>query len=129
MRAPSLIKFSATVAASACALAISLGAAKADTFNFTSCEISNGCGTATNFGTVTLTQSGTSVNVNVVLTSGNIFASTGAGNNFLFVFNDALTGSAVTNAIATINGVDQTSPALVGVTNTTIALTAGGVGT
>src|SRR5262249_994387 len=70
----------------------------ADTFTFTSCELSAppGCGTATNFGTVTLTQSGADVNVSVVLTPGNIFAATGAGQQFLFLFNDAVAGSTVT---------------------------------
>jgi hypothetical protein len=54
-------------------------AAQADTFNLTSCHLSGGCGTATQFGTVTLTQSGTSVNFDVVLNSGNRFVETGAG--------------------------------------------------
>src|SRR6266566_9147089 len=53
--------------------------AQADLFNLTSCHLSDGCGTATQFGTVTLTQSGTSVNFDVVLNSGNRFVETGAG--------------------------------------------------
>jgi hypothetical protein len=91
-------------------------AAQADTFTFTSCHLSGGCGTATNFGTVTLTQSGTSVNFSVVLTSGNRFVETGAGGDALFLFNDTLSGSTVTNPVATLNGVD-TSLALSGSTN------------
>jgi hypothetical protein len=55
------------------------GVSYADTFTFTSCHLSGGCGTATEFGTVTLTQSGTSVNFDVVLNSGNRFVETGGG--------------------------------------------------
>jgi hypothetical protein len=79
-------------------------AAQADTFTFTSCHLSGGCGTATDFGTVTLTQSGTSVNFDVVLNSGNLFVETGAGGNSLFLFNDSLSGSTITNITATLDG-------------------------
>src|SRR6266568_3114078 len=78
--------------------------ASADTFTFTSCHLSNGCGTATSFGTVTLTQSGTSVLFDVVLNSGNLFVETGAGGGYLFLFNDILSGSTITNISATLNG-------------------------
>ena len=47
-------------------------AAQADTFNFTSCHLTGGCVVRRRqFGTVTLTQSGTSVNFDVVLNGGN----------------------------------------------------------
>jgi hypothetical protein len=79
-------------------------AAQADIFTFTSCHLSTGCGTATSFGTVTLTQSGTSVNFDVVLNTGNRFVETGAGGDSLFLFNDTLAGSTITNISATLNG-------------------------
>jgi hypothetical protein len=78
--------------------------ASADTYDFTSCHLSGGCGTATSFGTVTLTQSGTSVNIDVVLNSGNYFVYTGAGGDQWFLFNDAIAGSTITNMTATVNG-------------------------
>jgi hypothetical protein len=71
-------------------------AATADTFTFTSCHITGGCTTPTSFGTVTLTQSGTSVNFDVVLANGNRFVETGAGGGELFLFNDSLSGSTIT---------------------------------
>jgi len=77
--------------------------AQADTFTFTSCHVTGGC-TGTSFGTVTLTQSGTSVNFDVVLGSGECFVETGAGGKSLFLFNDSLSSSAVTNITATLNG-------------------------
>ncbi len=99
--------------------------AQADTFNFTSCHISNASGTGlacppagTSFGTVTLTQSGTSVLVDVVLNSGNRFVETGAGGGELFLFNDSLSGSTITNISATLNGATVTIPGgLSGFTN------------
>jgi hypothetical protein len=77
-------------------LAVGATNASADTFNFTSCHLSGGCGTATNFGTVTLTQSGTSVNFTVTLINGNRFIETGAGGGELFLFNDTISGSTIT---------------------------------
>jgi VPDSG-CTERM motif len=92
--------------------------ASADVFTFTSCHLTGGCGTATNFGTVTLTQSGTSVLFDVVLTTGNRFVETGAGGGDLFVFNDALSGSTITNISATLNGATVTiTGGLTGLTN------------
>jgi hypothetical protein len=61
---------------------LAAGPARADTFTFTSCHITGGC-PSTNFGTVTLTQSGTSVNFDVVLNNGNRFVETGAGGGAL----------------------------------------------
>jgi hypothetical protein len=82
---------------------------RADAFTFTSCEVSGGCGTATNFGTVTLTNNGSGgVTVDVVLTTGNRFVETGAGNTELFLFNDSISGSTITGATATLNGVTTT---------------------
>jgi PEP-CTERM motif-containing protein len=72
------------------------GPGYADTFTFTSCEVTGGCGTATNFGTVTLTQSGSNVIFTVTLASGERFVETGAGGNSLFLFNDTVSGSTIT---------------------------------
>jgi len=94
--------------------------ANADTFTLTSCHLSGGCGTATSFGTVTLTQSGTSVLFDVVLNSGNRFVETGAGGDSLFIFNDTVAGSTVTNISATLNGATVTiTGGLSGSTNLT----------
>ena len=83
--------------------------AEADTFTFTSCHISGstcegGSITSPGFGSVTLTQSGTSVNFDVTLINGNRFVETGAGAGELFLFNDAIAGSTITNLTATLNG-------------------------
>jgi len=102
-------------------LLLTLGAlpASADTFNFTSCHISGstcegGSIPAPGFGSVTLTQAGTSVDFTVSLINGNRFIETGAGGNELFLFNDAIAGSTITT-IAT----SPTTPAggLSGFTN------------
>jgi hypothetical protein len=103
-----MLSKSAMVLAVAAVAAIATPAS-ADTFTFTSCHLSSGCGTATSFGTVTLTQSGTSVLFDVVLNSGNRFVETGAGGGALFAFNDTTSGQTVTNISATLNGVDVTS--------------------
>jgi hypothetical protein len=100
--------------------------AKADTFNLTSCHISTGCPPAgTVFGTVMLTQSGSSVNFSVVLNNQNRFVETGAGGGALFVFNDSLAGSTVTT-IATapntpaggLSGLTNQSPIMADGTGT-----------
>lgn len=112
-------------------LILTLGAlpASADTFNFTSCHITGGCGTVTSFGTVTLTQSGTSVNFDVVLNSGNLLIETGAGADSLFLFNDTLSGSTITNITATFNGATVTiAGGLSGSTNLSPAVHADGTG-
>jgi hypothetical protein len=66
------------------------------------------------FGTVTLTQSGASVNFSVSLANGNRFVETGAGGGELFLFNDSIAVSTITT-IAT----SPTTPAggLSGFTN------------
>jgi hypothetical protein len=84
------------------------GVSHADTFTFTSCHITGGC-PSTGFGTVTLTQVGTSVTFDVVLNNGNRFVETGAGGGELFLFNDSISGSTITNITATLNGVVQTT--------------------
>ena len=95
------------------------GVSYADTFNLTSCHLSGGCGTATQFGTVTLTQAtATTVNFDVVLNSGNKFVETGAGGNSLFLFNDSIAGSTITGITATLNGANVSiTGGLTGLTN------------
>src|SRR5262249_62029502 len=84
-------------------LLLTLGAlpGSADTFNFTSCHVSGstcqgGSIPAPGFGSVTLTQAGTSVDFTVSLINGNRFVETGAGGGELFLFNDAIAGSTIT---------------------------------
>ncbi len=93
--------------------------AQAVTFDLTSCHISTGCPPAgTIFGTVTLTQSGTSVLFDVVLNSGSRFVETGAGGGALFVFNDSVAGSTITGISATLDTVVVAIPGgLTGLTN------------
>jgi hypothetical protein len=106
-----------------------VGPAQADLFNFTSCELSGGCGTATQFGTVDLTQSGTSVHFDVVLNPGNLFVETGAGAGEMFLFNDALANSTITGISATLNGSTVTIPrGLTGLTNISPPVMADGTG-
>src|SRR5262245_29627577 len=80
-------------------------AAQADTFTFTSCHISGstceGGSIPGGFGSVTLTQAGTSVDFTVTLINGNRFVETGAGGGELFLFNDALPGSTITTVATT----------------------------
>jgi|SwirhirootsSR3_FD_contig_51_5444426_length_839_multi_4_in_0_out_0_1 PEP-CTERM motif-containing protein len=110
-------------------LLVSAAPAQADTFTFTSCHITGGCTTPASFGTVTLTQSGTSVNFDVVLTNGNRFVETGAGGDSLFLFNDSIAGSNITNITATLNGATVTIPGgLEGSTNLSPAVHADGTG-
>ena len=93
-------------------------AGNADTFNLTSCHLLGGCGTATQFGTVTLTQAGTAVNFDVVLNSGNRFVETGLGGDSLFLFNDSISGSTITGITATLNGANVSiTGGLTGLTN------------
>ena len=84
-----------------CFLTLALLPAQADTFTFTSCHISGstcqgGAIPAPGFGTVTLTQSGTSVDFTVTLINGNRLVETGAGGGELFLFNDSIPGSTIT---------------------------------
>jgi hypothetical protein len=78
--------------------------AEADTFQLTSCHISTGCPAAgTSFGTVTLTQVGTSVNFSVSLANASRFVETGAGAGELFLFNDSIAGSTITTIASAPN--------------------------
>src|SRR5215510_7552948 len=82
--------------------------ARADTFNFTSCHISGstcqgGSIPAPGFGSVTLTQNGTSVDFTVTLINGNRFVETGAGGGELFLFNDSIAGSTITTITSAPN--------------------------
>src|SRR5262249_43483928 len=71
------------------------------TFNLTSDHCTNGCGPAgTIFGTVSLTQNGTTVDVVVHLNSGFAFAKTGAADMQAFKFN---AGAPVTLANITVD--------------------------
>jgi hypothetical protein len=103
-------------------------AAQADTFTFTSCHATTGCVEGATYGTVDLTQSGTSVLFNVTLTGGSYFVETGAGAMELFLFNDTLAGSTITNAFATLNGTALTTPVVTGTTNISPAEHADGTG-
>ena len=88
------------------------------TFDLTSCHLLGGCGTATQFGTVSLTQqTASTVLFDVVLNPGNLFVETGAGGGQLFLFNDSISGSTVTDITATFNGAPVTITG--GVTGTT----------
>src|SRR5262245_637904 len=96
---------------------------QADTFTFTSCHISGstcngGSIPAPGFGSVTLTQVGANVTFDIALINGNRFVETGAGGGSLFVFNDSIAGSTITNITATLNGATVTIPGgLSGATN------------
>ena len=94
--------------------------ASADTYHLTSCHLSDGCGSATEFGTVTLTTNvtdSTSVDFYVLLNSGNRFVETGNGSE-LFYFNDSLgSDSTITNAYATLNGTKVDTLSITGFTN------------
>jgi hypothetical protein len=61
--------------------------ASAETFELTSCHITPSCGPQASFGTITLTQDGANVNVDVTLAGTNTFAGTGALDGVLFAFN------------------------------------------
>jgi hypothetical protein len=92
---------------------IAAGPAQADTFTFTSCHVTGsacegGSVPAPGFGSVTLTQSGSNVTVDVVLINGNKFVETGAGAGELFLFN-ATASMTVSGLTATFNGADVTA--------------------
>jgi hypothetical protein len=103
----------------------------ADTFTFTSCHISGsaceGGSVPSGFGTVTLTQSGTSVVFDVTLAGANRFVETGASTGNLFLFNDTIAGSTITGVTTTLNGTTTTLSAS-GSTNQAPIMT-GGAGT
>src|SRR5437667_7636544 len=90
---------------------LGLQQAKADTFNFTSDHCTGGCGPQASFGTVTLTQVGSNVNVVVSLLNGNQFVKTGAGGNMYFLFDNA--GITLAN-ITSISGAPAGTTAFAG---------------
>jgi len=102
-------KFVLTSTFVCCFLTLALLPAQADTFQLTSCHISGttaplACPPAgTSFGSVTLTQDGTSVDVVVTLFNGNRFVETGAGGGALFSFNDTISNSTVTTITTSPN--------------------------
>jgi hypothetical protein len=70
------------------------------------------------YGSVTLTQFGSNVIFDVILSNGYRFEETADGDQALFFFNDSLSGSTITNIIATLNGTTVTIPGgLTGLTN------------
>jgi hypothetical protein len=76
---------------------------------------------------VTLTQSGTSVNFDVVLNAGFFFQETADGDEALVFFNDSLPGSTITNIVATLNGSIVNIPGgLTGFTNLPGVVTSAG---
>jgi hypothetical protein len=100
MRVPSALKTSTLGVAALFAMSMAMiGVSYADTFTFTSCHVTGGCGTATSFGSVTLTQVGTSVNFDVVLFDGNRFVETGSADQQLFKFNGAASVANITNPL------------------------------
>jgi hypothetical protein len=88
--------------------------AHAVVYNLTSDHCSGGCGPAP-YGSVTLTQNGTTVDVTVDLFGTNAFAKTGAADDQAFKFNWA--GGAVTNIIVNQNNPGQTLAAETGTLN------------
>jgi VPDSG-CTERM motif len=107
--------------------------AHADTFQLNSCHITGADPCVldgASFGTVTLTQVGTSVQFDVVLINGNHFVETGAGGDALFLFNDLLPGSTITSISWTANNVVQAAPTggFEGLTNLSSLVHADGTG-
>jgi hypothetical protein len=78
---------------------------------------------------VTLTQVGANVTFDVTLINGNTFIETGSGGGALFLFNDTIASSTITNIVATENGTPVTIPTgLSGFTNISPAVHADGTG-
>jgi len=94
-------------------LLMAVTSARADTFQFTSDHCTGGCGTPP-FGTVTLTQVGTSVEFTVSIAP-NFWAITGAADNQLFKFN--ATGVVVGDITVTQTFAGQTLQADTGAFN------------
>src|SRR5262245_7067912 len=109
-----------TLLATAAILTISSASSFAATFDLTACGISTGCGTATQFGTVVLTQVGTSVTFDVTLNAGNRFVETPTGGGALFLFNDPSGIPTIVSPTVTLNGSNFSIPGgLVGAHNQT----------
>ena len=93
-------------------LLLAASSARADLFNFTSDHCTGNCGPQTSFGTVTLTQNGVNVDVNVSLLNGNQFVETGSGAGMNFLFdNAAITLANITNIVS---GTGETMAAAAG---------------
>lgn len=108
-------RWPAVIASSAAVLVFLLAAgasrAMASTvYPFTSCHVSGGCGTSP-FGSVTLTQNGTSVSVDVSLESGAYFVSTGAGDGYQFKLVGLASSSSTYGGALTSSDFTITSPA------------------
>jgi PEP-CTERM motif len=96
----SLVRVALVVAAVTIGLAVAADPAQAIVFNLTSDHCTGGCGPAgTIFGTVTLTQNGTTVDVTVHLNAGFAFAKTGAVDDLAFKFNGAASGVTVDQTV------------------------------
>jgi PEP-CTERM motif len=79
---------------------VTASTAQAVVLNLTSDHCTGGCGAAgTIFGTVTLVQNGTTVDVTVHLNTGFAFANTGAVDNQAFKFNGATSGVTVNQTV------------------------------
>jgi hypothetical protein len=106
------------------AIVLGVRSAQADTFTFTSCEASSGCVAGATYGTVTLTQVGSNVNVTVDLTTGTVgtsnFVETQAGGGEMFLFNSTVAVGSVTGVTLNtgtpaggLSGFTNISPAVV----------------
>lgn len=99
-RAPAVIASFAVALLFLLAVGVPPALASTEVFDFTSCHVSGGCGTAP-FGSVTLTQVGTSVDVSVVLTDAE-FVKTGSGGQEAFKFVGLPSTTTITNTDITI---------------------------
>lgn len=112
-RSPGVVAAIAAALLFALALSAPRAVANTVTYDLTADHCSGGCGTSP-FGSVALTQSGTSVNVVVTLFNGNEFVMTGSGENYDFKFLGLPSGSyggGLTSSDFTITS--PTSPGLV----------------
>jgi hypothetical protein len=99
---PRLASFAAILAVG---LLLAASSARADEFTFTSDHCSGGCGPqAGGFGTVTVTQNGTNVDITVSLLNNNKFVLTGSADFQYFKFN----GTGV--AVGDITNISQNFP-------------------
>src|SRR5215472_2306183 len=106
-----------TILAGAVALAsglLAMAPAQAVVFSFTSDHCSGGCGSPP-FGSVTLTQNGTTVDVDVDLFGTNAFVKTGAADDQAFKFN--ATGVVLGDITVNQNNPGQTLAAQTGAFN------------
>jgi hypothetical protein len=103
--------FLAGSAALAIAGLVAAAPAEAVTFDLTSCHISSSCGPAgTVYGTVTLTQSGSTVDFAVSLSDSNRFVLTGSADDQYFKFNGAPNVGSI-SVTQNVSGVTLTADA------------------